>query len=58
MLDWAPHDYNIHDKVLQWFTVIGKELNDSTVVPENIYNINKIGVLLSVLSSFIVLVGI
>jgi len=56
-LDWARHDHNIHDKVLQWFTLIGKELHDPAIVPENVYNIDETGVLLSVLSSLKVLVS-
>jgi hypothetical protein len=56
-LDWARHDHNIHDKVLQWFTLIGKELHDPAIVPENVYNMDETGVLLSVLSSLKVLVS-
>jgi hypothetical protein len=56
-LDWARHDHNIYDKVLQWFTVIGRKLNDPAVIPENVYNMDETGVLLSVLSSLKVLVS-
>jgi hypothetical protein len=56
-LDWARHDHNIHDKVLLWFNVIGKELNDPAIVPENVYNMDETGVLLSVLSSLMVLIS-
>jgi hypothetical protein len=56
-LDWARHDHNIHDKVLQWFTPIGKELHDPAIVPGNVYNMDETGVLLSVLSSLKVLVS-
>jgi hypothetical protein len=56
-LDWARHDHNVHDKVVQWFTVIGKELNDHAIATENVYNMNETGVLLSVLSSLKVLVS-
>ena len=27
-LDWERHDHNIYDKVVDWFSVIGKELAD------------------------------
>jgi hypothetical protein len=54
-LDWARHDHNIYDKVVQWFTVIGQELQDPAIVPENVYNMDETGVLLSVLSSLKVL---
>jgi hypothetical protein len=37
--------------------VIGKELSDPAIVPENVYNMDEIGVLLSVLSSLKVLVS-
>jgi hypothetical protein len=44
-------------KVVQWFTVIGKELSDPAIVLENVYNMDETGVLLSVLSSLKVLVS-
>ena len=56
-MDWAGHDHNVHDKVVQWFIVIGKELNDPAIVAENVYNMDETGVLLSVLSSLKVLVS-
>jgi DDE superfamily endonuclease len=56
-LDWARHDHNIHDKVMHWFSIIGKELHDPAIVPENVYNMDETGVLLSVLSSLKVLVS-
>jgi hypothetical protein len=56
-LDSARHDHNIYDKVMQWFTLISKELHDSAIVPENIYNMDETGVLLNVLSSLKVLVS-
>jgi hypothetical protein len=42
---------------VQWFTVIGKELSDPAFVPENVYNMDETGVLLSALSSLKVLVS-
>lgn len=56
-LDWARHDHNIYEKVMQWFTVIGQELHDPAIVLENVYNMDETGVLLSVLSSLKVLVS-
>jgi len=56
-LDWAWHGHNIYDKALQWFTVIGRELSDPAIVLENVYNMDEIGVLLSVLSSLKALVS-
>jgi hypothetical protein len=40
-----------------WFEVIGKQLSDPVIVPENVYNMDETGVLLSVLTSLKVLVG-
>ena len=54
-LDWARHD--IYDKVVEWFTMIGKELSNPVMVPENVYNMDETGVLLSVLGSLKVLVS-
>ncbi len=56
-LDWARYDHHIHDKVMQWFTVIGRELEDPAIVPENVYSLDETGFLLSVLSSLKVLVS-
>lgn len=56
-LDWERHDHNIYDKVVDWFSVIGKELADPQILPENVYNMDETGVLLSVLNSLKVLVG-
>jgi hypothetical protein len=42
---------------VQWFEVIGKVLADPTVRPENVYNINETGIMLSKLNSVKVLVG-
>ena len=56
-LYWNQHDKSIYDKVTHWFTVIGKELDDQAILPENVYNMDETGVLLSVLSSLKVLVG-
>jgi hypothetical protein len=56
-LDWARHDHNIYHKVMYWFSIIAKELHDPTIVPENVYNMDETGVLLSVLCSLKVLVS-
>jgi len=54
-LDWARHD--IYDKVVGWFTLIGKELSNPAVLQENVYNMDETSVLLSVLNSLKVLVS-
>jgi len=54
-LDW--NRYDIYNKVVQWFEVIGKVLEDPAVLPENVYNMDETGVMLSKLNSVKVLVG-
>ena len=44
--DWTRADENIHDKVKQWFELIGKELDNPNLIPENVYNMDETGVLL------------
>ena len=56
-IDWKRHSNNIHDKITQWFEVIGKVLQDPAVLPENVYNMDETGVMLSMLGSAKVLVG-
>ncbi|KAF2180770.1 hypothetical protein K469DRAFT_729696 [Zopfia rhizophila CBS 207.26] len=51
------HDKNIYGKIQHWFDIIGEELDRTDVLPENVYNMDKIGVMLSMLSSIKVLVG-
>ena len=54
-LDW--NRYNIYKKVVHWFEVIGKILQDSNVLQENAYNMDETGIMLSKLNSIKVLVG-
>lgn len=56
-IDWKRHSNNIHDKITQWFEVIGKVLQDPAVLPENVYNMDETGVMPSMLGSAKVLVG-
>lgn len=51
------HDKNIYPKISHWFEIIGKELSDPIVLPENVYNMDETGVMLSMLNSIKVLVG-
>jgi hypothetical protein len=55
-LDWKRHDHHIYDKVVEWFQVIGPELQHRDVDPANVYNMDETGVMLSVLNSLKVLV--
>ncbi|KAK7190988.1 transposase [Paraphaeosphaeria sporulosa] len=56
-MDWKRHDDHIYDKVTEWFQVIGKVLADLSILPENVYNMDETGVMLSMLGSVKVLVG-
>jgi hypothetical protein len=54
-LDWDR--YNTYDKVVHWFEVISKVLQEPAVVPGNVYNMNETGVILSMPGSVKVLVS-
>lgn len=56
-IDWKRHENNVYDKIVEWFDVIGQVLQDSDVLPENVYNMDETGVMLSMLGSVKVLVG-
>ena len=56
-LDWNRHEKNIYKKITHWFEVIGKVLQDLAILPENVYNIDETGVMLSMPGSVKVLVG-
>jgi hypothetical protein len=49
-IDWNRHDRNIYDKIIHWFEVIGKVLNDPAVLLENVYNMDETGVMLCMLT--------
>jgi hypothetical protein len=44
-------------KIVEWFTIIGLQLQEPTVLKENVYNIDKTGIMLSVLGLLKVLVS-
>jgi hypothetical protein len=56
-VDWNRHEKNTYGKMVHWFEVIEKVLQDPAVVPENVYNMDETGVMLSMLSCVKVLVG-
>jgi len=58
-IDWNRHEKFIYSKITEWFEVIGKVLQDptTTILPENVYNMDETGVMLSMLGSVKVLVG-
>jgi hypothetical protein len=56
-IDWKRHGNNIYEKIVEWFDVIGQVLQDPCVLPENVYNMDETGIMLSMLGSAKVLVG-
>lgn len=54
-LDWNRFD--IYDKTIYWFDVIGKVLKDPAILQENVYNMDETGVMLSKLNAVKVLVS-
>jgi hypothetical protein len=56
-MPWERHDDSIYDKVVHWFDVIKEELCRPDVLPENVYNMDETGIMLSMLASVKVLVG-
>jgi hypothetical protein len=45
-LDADRHDHHIYSKVEEWFKVIGEQLRNPDILPENVYNMDETGVLL------------
>ena len=56
-MDRKRHDINIYTKIIYWFEVIRRVLQDPAIQLENVYNIDETGVMLSMLSSVKVLIG-
>jgi hypothetical protein len=56
-MPWNRHDHTIYQKTVDWFSIIGEEFANPAILPENVYNMDETGVLLSVLGSLKVLVG-
>jgi len=54
-LDW--NRYNIREKVVHWFDIIGPVLQESDVLKENVYSMDETGIMLSQLGSVKVLVS-
>ncbi|KAI0580555.1 hypothetical protein Alg215_05131 [Pyrenophora tritici-repentis] len=55
-IDWKRHENNVYGKIVEWFDIIGQVLQNLAVLPENVYNMDDTGVMLSMLSSVKVLV--
>lgn len=56
VIDWMRHENNIYDKTTDWFETIGKALQDPDILPENVYNMDETGIMLSMLGCVKVLV--
>jgi hypothetical protein len=56
-LDWDRHEKNIYGKITHWFEVIKEVLQDPGTLPENVYNMDETGVMLSMPGSVKVLVS-
>ena len=56
-IDWKRHENNTYDKMIEWFEVIGKVLQDPAVLSKNVYNMDETGLMLSKLGSVKVFVG-
>lgn len=56
-MDWNYHNNNIYDKAIYWFEVIRPKLYRPGILLENVYNMDEIGTMFSILGSIKVLVG-
>jgi hypothetical protein len=50
-VDWRRNEKNIYRKVVNWFDLMRAQLEEAGVLQENVYNMDKMGVLPSVLVS-------
>ena len=56
-LDWNRHEKNTYKKITHWFEVIEKVLQDQSILPKNVYNMDEAGIMLSMPGSVKVIVG-
>ena len=56
-IDQKRHENNIYNKIIYWFKVIREVLQDPAILPENVYNINEIGIMLCMLGFIKVLLS-
>jgi hypothetical protein len=56
-LDWNRHEKNTYEKIIHWFEVIGKVLQDPAILAKNVYNMDETGIMLSMPGTVKVLVG-
>ena len=57
MIDWNRYKKNTYVKITHWFEVIGRVVHDPAILPENCYNMDETGVMLSMLGFVKVLVS-
>ena len=50
-IDWKRYENNIYVKITHWFEVIGRIVQDSAILRENVYNMGETRVILSMLDS-------
>jgi hypothetical protein len=50
-IQWEKEDLTIYDKVVDWFSMISKELSNAQILAENTYNMDETGTMLSKLNS-------
>jgi hypothetical protein len=55
-MDWKRYENNIYNKIIYWFNIIKKVLQDPAILLENIYNMDETGVILYILGSVKVLI--
>lgn len=55
-LNWNRHEKNIYNKVIHWFEMIDKILQNPAIVAKNVYNMNEIEIMLSMPGSVKVLI--
>jgi hypothetical protein len=41
-IEWDMEDRDIYNKIVDWFSVVGKELASPAVLPENTYNMDDL----------------
>lgn len=56
-IDKKRYENNIYNKIIHWFDVIGKVLRDPVILLENVYNMDKTGVILCILGFVKVLIS-
>ena len=56
-MDWNHYKKNTYKKITHWFKVIKDVLQDPNILPKNVYNMDKTGVMLSIPGTIKVLIS-